>query len=337
MRWQKTFQFFFRVLKSRVGSGGPLFLSHLVTTRCDCRCPTCLWKDHGSDNEVATEDIVAFYQQAGSTGFIANAIWGGEPLLRDDLEVLCRASREAGMVTSVITNGYYLLERAESLGPEIDSLIVSLDYPDAERHDAFRGRPGLFDRVIKGIEALSLHRRPNKVVINCLLHQGNQGVMPEMAALANSLGVSLFVCPAKAGIQPDTGQSNQDYILDREQEQHVARELLKLKKNTRINNSRTYLKRYLLKGQKYRCRAPLVFLTITSEGEAVNCLRKHRPYGNIREDSLISMMRHWNRSEILNRTEGCQKCNNPNVVDTSYLWDLYPEPLLNTIQLFLSS
>jgi len=37
-----------------------------------------------------------------------NAIWGGEPLLRQDLSEIARSSGASGLVTTIITNGYYL-------------------------------------------------------------------------------------------------------------------------------------------------------------------------------------------------------------------------------------
>ncbi len=58
------------------------------------------------------------------------------------------------MITTVITNGYRLLEHAEQLSREINWIIVSRDYPEAERHDASRGMPGPLDRALEGIRAL---------------------------------------------------------------------------------------------------------------------------------------------------------------------------------------
>ncbi len=335
-RYRKTARFFGRIAASRVGLGGPIHLSHLITGRCDCRCPTCLWRDNQSE-EMCTEEVESLYRAAGRTGFVANAIWGGEPLMRADLARLCRASRQAGMITTVITNGYYLAERARELAGVVDSLIVSIDYPDRERHDAFRGREGVFAGAVEGIQTLQSMRSAPKIIINCLLHRGNESVMTDMAELATSLGASLYVCPAKEGTVRETGESNRAAVQRRESEQRVAEELLQLKRKHSINNSRAYLRRFLLRGQPYQCRAPLVFLTVNPNGDVVNCFRGDNPYGNVRRVNMDQILRRWSRRECFEAAEGCISCNNPNVVDTSYIWHLSREPLLNAVRMFLST
>jgi len=52
----------------------------------------------------------------------------------------------------LFTNGSRLYERVEKLKKSgLDSVYVSLDAADAESHDKFRGKKGLFDQAIKGI------------------------------------------------------------------------------------------------------------------------------------------------------------------------------------------
>ena len=131
-----------RALVSNRIRGRPLFLSHLVTTRCNCRCPMCLWRDENLE-EMSAAEIGSFYRDSRQQGFIQVGIWGGEPLLREDLgEILYHACR-AGLSTVLLTNGYYLEERLEEVTSYLDSIIVSLDY-SGENHDRMRRCPGLF-------------------------------------------------------------------------------------------------------------------------------------------------------------------------------------------------
>jgi MoaA/NifB/PqqE/SkfB family radical SAM enzyme len=240
------------------------------------------------------------------------------------------------MMTTVITNGLLLPERAQEIGKEVQCLIVSLDYPGNKRHDSFRGMPGLFARAVEGIEALQRMASPRKIVINCLLHRGNENTMGQMADLARSLGVSLWVCPAKEGVSKETGETNKEALVSRESEQSVARELLALKKNGYpINNSRTYLQRYLLHMTAYVCRVPFVFVTVTPEGNITDCFNYDRPYGNVAASLFDEIMKKWDRRQAANITKGCWKCNNPDVVDTSYVWELRLEPSFNLLKAFL--
>jgi MoaA/NifB/PqqE/SkfB family radical SAM enzyme len=322
------------LLASRLGRRGPFFLSHLITGRCNCHCPTCIWHDNEVE-ELETSVIERLYRGAKDAGFVANVIWGGEPLLRQDLGQLCRSSRTNGMMTTVITNGFLLPDRAEEIGKEVHCIIVSLDYPQSEGHDSFRGLPGLFTRAVQGIELLKRINSPKKIVINCLLHRGNEKMMGQMPHLARSLGVSLWVCPAEEGISRETGKTNKEALASRESEQQAARELLALKKKGYpINNSRTYLQRYLLNMTPYVCRAPFVFATVTPEGNVTNCFNHDRPYGNVRTSPFDEIMKKWDRREVANITKGCWKCNNPDVVDTSYVWELRLEPSWNLLRAF---
>jgi MoaA/NifB/PqqE/SkfB family radical SAM enzyme len=239
------------------------------------------------------------------------------------------------MMTTVITNGLLLPDRAHEIGKEVHSIIVSLDYPDSKGHDSFRGMPGLFARAVEGIEVLKRMNSPEKIVINCLLHRGNENMMGQMADLARSLGVSLWVCPAKEGILKETGETNKQTLASRESEQKAARELLALKeKGYSINNSRTYLQRYLLNMTHYVCRVPFVYVTVTPEGNVTNCFNYDKPYGNVRASPFDDIMKNWDRRQAANVTKGCWKCNNPDVVDTSYVWELRLEPSLNILRTF---
>ena len=333
--WSNIARFIRTLLASRVGRQGPFFLSHLITGRCNCNCPTCLWRDNKAD-ELETDVIERLYRGAKDAGFIANTIWGGEPLLRQDLGQLCRSSRENGMITTVITNGFLLPDRAHEIGKEVHSIVVSLDYPESKGHDSFRRMPGLFARAVEGIEVLKRMDSPKKIAVNCLLHRGNEKMMGQMADLARSLGVSLWVCPAKEGISRETGETNKEALASRESEQQVARELLDLKKKAYpINNSRTYLHRYLLNMTPYVCRVPFVFVTVTPEGNVTNCFNYDSPYGNVLTSPFAEIMKNWNRREAANITKGCWKCNNPDVVDSSYIWEMRLEPSLHLLKVFL--
>jgi MoaA/NifB/PqqE/SkfB family radical SAM enzyme len=333
--WSEIARFARTLLASRFGVRGPFFFSHLITGRCNCRCPTCIWRDNEAD-ELETSVIEGLYRDAKNAGFILNAIWGGEPLLRQDLGRLCRSSRENGMMTTVITNGLLLPDRADEIGKEAHCIIVSLDYPDGTGHDSFRGMPGLFARAIEGIETLKRTNSSTKIVINCLLHRGNENMMGQMAELARSLGVSLWVCPAREGILKESGQTNKETLASRESEQQAARQLLDLKKKGYpINNSRTYLQKYLLNMTPYVCRVPFVFVTLTPEGNVTNCFRRDRPYGNVRRSPFADIMKNWDHREAVNATKGCWQCNNPDIVDTSYIWQMRPEPAWNLLKTFL--
>jgi MoaA/NifB/PqqE/SkfB family radical SAM enzyme len=84
----------------------------------------------------------------------------------------------------------------------------------------------------------------------------------------------------------------------------------------------------------YVCHAPLVSVTVTPEGNVTNCFNYDRPYGNVKTSPFDEIMKKWDRHEAANITKGCWKCNNPDVVDTSYVWELRLEPSWNLLKTF---
>lgn len=124
----------FRGLGASKIKRSPLFISHLVTTRCNCRCPMCLWREQEKFDEMSAEEIGSFYRDLRQSGFVQVGIWGGEPLVREDLEEILYFADQADLLTVLVTNGYYLEERLDQLAPFLDAVILSLDYAD-EKHD----------------------------------------------------------------------------------------------------------------------------------------------------------------------------------------------------------
>jgi len=332
----KVIKLFKAMLGSRLGRRGPFFLSHLVTSRCNCRCPACLWRKQQAE-EMNTGEVEKLYRDAPAAGFVANVIWGGEPLLRQDLPYLCRVSRFVGMGTVVITNGYYLPDRHGEVGPELDALIVSMDYARATGHDTYRGSPGLFNRAVEGIQLIRKNYPNIKVLLNCLLHRGNLNEAKEVVYLAKELKVSVYLSPAMEGVTLDEKISNRNSLVSKQDCRQVAKNILELKElGFPVNNSRRYLKEYLMDNREYRCRVPLVFLTVMSDGSVLNCFIPGAPRGNIRESSLPEITAGMDRNELLGMAQGCQRCTVPDVVETSYLWELSLEPLYRAFRVMYS-
>jgi len=334
-RRKKVARLFRKIVLGRLAGSGPFFLSHLVTARCNCRCPGCLWRDNNSA-EMGTQEVEDLYRAAAKRGFVANVLWGGEPLLRKDLPRLCSTSQLERMLTVVITNGYYLAERCEELVPHVDGLIISLDYARPENHDAYRRCPGLFARAVEGIRRVRSRYPKVRVFLNCLLHRGNEEEVEEVACLGRELGVSVFFSPAMEGLSLENGFHNKEALPVPESLRKAAARLLELKKSgLPVNNSRRYLQEYLLEGQGFSCRVPLVFMTVMADGTALNCFTPERPLGNIREEGFEGILDKQSRKKLLHLGQRCQKCIVPDVVDTSFIWQLSPEPLYNTLRVFL--
>lgn len=83
---------------------------------------------------------------------------GGEPLVHPDILGLVGSISEAGMNSSVITNGWFLPRYVRGLAQAgLDRLEISIDSDDLSAHETNRGLRGLSRRLVEGIdEARSL-------------------------------------------------------------------------------------------------------------------------------------------------------------------------------------
>ena len=327
---------FSSVAVSRI-RGRPFFISHLVTTRCHCKCPMCLWRDQQSFEEMSAEEIGSFYRESRRQGFVKVAIWGGEPLMRKDLGEILYQARQSSLITVLLTNGYYLQERLEELAPYLDAVILSLDYA-GEKHDRMRGCPGLFQRVISAVDTLRRRYPRIKVFFNCLLHRGNEDQVFTLAELAQKSNVSFYVCPVKAETFPDTVSKAEKWKADPQHENLAGEQLRVLKRSGYpVNNSYTYLQSFLKERIPYNCHLPKIALLVYPNGEVVNCLDRASNLGNVREQSLAEILENPRYKELKSKAIDCNHCNNPNVVESSFIWELRKEPLFNAVKVLLKS
>lgn len=130
-------------------------------TACNLACPFCLEGSHPGDNRLPAmklEDVRPFIREAVELGVEQFSFTGGEPfVIRDFTRILDHASRHRPCF--VLTNGTApLLRRTHQILPLKNNPFpvrfrVSLDYPDAARHDVDRGA-GSFAESLQGIRWL---------------------------------------------------------------------------------------------------------------------------------------------------------------------------------------
>ncbi len=327
-----------RAVAARIHWKGPILLCHLVTGHCNCACESCLWRNNAS-NDLELEEILALYRDARDLGFIMNFIWGGEPLLRPDFPEIARASKQMGFLTVVNTNGWFLEDRIDAIGPYVDSLIVSLDHP-SEQHDQIRGKKGLFSRLIGGIH-LTRSKYPRiKVIFNFLLTANNKDAIDDFVRLAHELGVSFYVCPMEVDLLRSGRLEGVKHHLKatKEEEASVADILIRYKRQGfQVNNSYLYLESIRDGKRPYRCHFPKIVLQVGPEGEVIDCRAWDRPIGNVREQGLRVLYTHPRIKELAGEEgERCNKCNNPNRIDMSYFWELRFEPLTSVFRMVAS-
>lgn len=327
------FRGLFNLARAFLFEGHPFILSHLITSKCNCTCPICIWRSWSSD-ELSTAEIVKIYEDARRTGFAAVAIWGGEPLLRNDLAEIVLAARKLKLVTIVVTNGFLLPELSSELVPQLDALIVSLDFPST-KHDEFRGCSGLFERAIKGIEKARKVNSKLKLSINCTLTRANLEDIEPMIRLSELLGVSIaFSVP---NICFDEGNIEyQKYRLAKADLKLAFKKIKRYKlSGYRVNNSRAYIDWFIRGNGIYRCRTLDTVMTIQPDGKVKVCLSR-KPIADLRETTIAKVLQMESYKRYQRLSHECNRCMDYGTVECAHLLSLEPRAIIGMAQAFLS-
>ncbi len=140
-----------KLLRERI----PLNVMLSVTDRCNSRCRYCDIPRRGLP-ELTPEQMTQLIDEMAAAGTRRLGLWGGEPLLRDDIGDIIARAKSHGMYVTLDTNGYLLPQRLSELDG-LDHVIVAFDGPE-EAHDANRG-PGTFRKAMAGLEAALPHMK----------------------------------------------------------------------------------------------------------------------------------------------------------------------------------
>jgi MoaA/NifB/PqqE/SkfB family radical SAM enzyme len=171
----------------------PILLSVSVTHKCNARCPFCeFWSSKPTD-EMTPNQMNKIFVDAYDLGCLGTVLSGGEPLLRKDLPQILKYASDAGLTTSLSTNGYLLKKRIHEIHRHLDVLSVSIDFPDT-RHDKTRVLKGLFEKAIAGIELAQQYgvsTNINSIITNELSLKD----VEKLLSLAESLNCGITFSP----------------------------------------------------------------------------------------------------------------------------------------------
>ena len=127
------------------------------TARCNLSCSHCRRVDMAQmRDQMTTGQAKSLLDSAGIMGPPIFVFSGGEPLLRPDWEELADYAKSLDVPTALATNGTLIdsamARRIYNAG--FRRVAVSIDAPDAETHDRFRGQAGAFNTAITGLKEL---------------------------------------------------------------------------------------------------------------------------------------------------------------------------------------
>ncbi|MGD9651267.1 MAG: TIGR04053 family radical SAM/SPASM domain-containing protein [Candidatus Dadabacteria bacterium] len=163
-----------------------------VTRACDLACRHCRAEaiNQRNPDELSTEEGYDLIDKIRSMGTHILVLSGGDPVKREDIFDLIRYGALSGLRMATIPAA------TQALTPELvrklkeaglSQIAFSLDGPDRETHDSFRGTPGAFDLTMKGAWYARTAELP--LQINTTFGVHNIDRFEEIAALVKDLGV----------------------------------------------------------------------------------------------------------------------------------------------------
>ncbi len=286
----------------------PFLVALNLTRRCNLRCAHCYLdagtRRDGAMDELSTVEVGALIDRiAALSDETMVVLTGGEPMLRPDLCELARHASGLGLMVVVGTNGTLLDEArvAALIDAGVGAVGISLDSLDPVYHDAFRGRPGAWEKTLAGIDAC--RRAGLMFQIHFSVTDDNADELDAMIAFARSVGaaalnVFFLVCTGRGETLTNVSRDVHERVLRRvtqaarDEEEllvrprcapHFKRMALELDPPLPVTLAHGYEAGGCLAGTRY-CR-------VTPEGEVTPCPYIETSVGSVRECDFADLWR----------------------------------------------
>ena len=298
--------------------GPPLWLLAELTYRCPLHCVFCYNPvDFAkTSTELSTGDWLRVLREARAAGSVQCGFSGGEPMLRDDLEVLVAEAHRLGFYTNLLTSGVGLTETRALALKQAGLDHIQLSFQDSTRElNDFLSHTKTFDLKRRTADIIKSHGWP--MVLNCVVHRLNIDYISQIIELAVELGAEYLELANSQYYS--WAEINRDGLLpSREQLERAERVTndYREKLGDRIRIFFVVPDYYETRPKKCMNGWGNVFLTITPDGTALPChtakMLKGITFPNVRDMSVQDI---WHASPGFNHFRGdswmkdtCRSC-----------------------------
>ena len=169
--------------------GPPLWLLLELTYRCPLHCAFCYNPTDFANTaaELGTEDWLRVLREARALGAVQLGLSGGEPLSRDDLEIIVAEGHRLGFYSNLITSGVGLNDARLHALKRAGLDHIQLSFQDSTRQmNDFLSSTRTFD--LKSQAAALIKQYDYPMVLNVVLHRLNIDHVEEILEMALKLG-----------------------------------------------------------------------------------------------------------------------------------------------------
>jgi len=277
------------------------------------------------DKQLSQQEVCSVIDDIA--GFSPNiTLFGGEPLLFPGCVELIRYIKNKGLHCLMITNGSLLERYAQDIvSAGLDELNLSLDGGSA-LHDEIRGMPGLFSRIMAGVDKINYFKATIKskrplINLQCTITRYNYLCLEQLLDVAaalkadsltfhNLIFLNKAILQKQAIIDASLDSSSKDwegFIFDPCIDPVALYEKIRQIKNSSYpfsvdfypNFTKGELEHYYLDTEfqpKCRCQSPWVTAYVFPDGEVRPCLNFTYSFGNVKSEPFG---RIWNSPKAL--------------------------------------
>ena len=294
--------------------GKPLWLLAELTYRCPLQCPYCSnpldFAQH--KNELDTEGWLRVLREARKMGAAQLGFSGGEPLVRQDLEVLIAEARKLGYYSNLITSGVGMDEARIAAFKEagLDHIQISFQASSEELNNYLGGTES-FQHKYAMARLVKKYEYP--MVLNIVLHRQNIDQIEDILKMTVDLEADYVELA-----------STQYYGWSKLNEAHLLPTRAQLAHAEKIAHEyqdqyKSRMRILYVVPDYYETRPKAcmngwgsVFLTIAPDGSALPCHAARQLPGltfpNVRDHSVAWI---WNESPTFNHFRGDEWMKEP--------------------------
>jgi pyrroloquinoline quinone biosynthesis protein E len=295
-------------------SGQPLWLLMELTYRCPLHCVFCYNPTDFATTgpELTTGDWIRVLREARALGAVQLGLSGGEPLARDDLEVIVAEAHSLGFYSNLITSGIGMTEARIAALKEAGLDHIQLSFQDSSREmNDFLSSTRTFE--LKSKVAALIRKYDYPMVLNCVLHRLNIDHVEEILELAERMGAQ-YVELANTQYYGWAWLNRAHLMPTREQLRKAEETLARFRERVGQKMKVFFVVPDYFETRPKACMNGLgsVFLTVTPDGTALPChaarMLPGLTFPDVRTDSVKSI---WYDSPAFNHFRGTDWMKEP--------------------------
>lgn len=320
-------------LRYRVRTLHPFEVQAVLLNACNLKCTYCRCPEIPVP-QMTTAQWTTTLRQLARAGTFRIKFQGGEPTIRKDFAEIAAASRQAGILTAVVTNGTMIAARPALLD-HLDEVVVSLDALTPERHDAYRGS-GSHAAAIAALAASKARGRA--VYINMVVHRNTIDELPGMLEFCASHGYGLNAQAVMFGADYQDRSAEAELRLPQDDERRMYEQLADWKRAGRplMFASSTYARTArwqdfsvlsVAAEGRSSCMAGRDYIHIEANGDVHPCIVHTGPFTakNLLRDGFGAALRHA-------RHHHCVDCSLAYLNERKALFSLRPAAILELLR-----